>query len=66
MASLFYSQHSTLTASPETCADESCEAAVTGVLGDFSGIIGTARERVSDLNISMEHVVNYGGPSGKV
>lgn len=50
--------------SPETCADDSSGGAAGGV--NLSGLVDTALENLSGLNISMEHVVNYGGPSGKV
>lgn len=50
--------------SPETCAGDSSGGAAGGV--NFSGLVDTALENLSGLNISMEHVINYGGPSGKV
>lgn len=58
------SQVGSLTTLPETCADEPTEATsgLLGAVGGFSGLVG----HVSSLNISMEHVVNYGAPSGKV
>lgn len=52
--------------SPETCTEDSAEVAAGGVSVNISGLVDTALENLSGLNISMEHVVNYGGPSGKV
>lgn len=52
--------------SPEICADDSCGAAEGGFPGNFPGLIDKARDVLVGLNISMEHVVTYGGPSGKV
>lgn len=42
--------------------------AVTGFMSaeGLSDLLGTVREHVSNLDISMEHVINYGGPGGKV
>eukprot|EP00752_Nemacystus_decipiens_P012877 g11399.t1 len=59
-----YMEHGTLTNSPETCAGDSPGGAAGGV--NFSGLVVAALENLSGLNMSMEHVVNYGGPSGKI
>ena len=53
-------------ASPQTCADDSCGAEDGGFPGTISDFVDTAGDFLFGLNISMEHVVNYGGPSGKV
>lgn len=58
-------QHGALTAPTETCADEPTGGAASGLLGAVGGISGVM-EHVSSLNISMEHVVDYGEPGGKV
>lgn len=58
-------QHGALTAPNETCADEPTGGAVSGLLGAVGGFSGVI-EHVSSLNISMEHVVDYGEPGGKV
>lgn len=52
----------------DTYTDEATEGAVGAFLGagGISGLVATIRDHMSGLNISMEHVVNYGGPSGKV
>lgn len=52
--------------SPETCVDDSSGVAASGFSGNFSGLVNAALENLSGLNISMEHVINYGGPGGKV
>lgn len=43
-------------------------AAVGGLMSTegWSGILGALRERVSNLDISMDHVIDYGAPSGEV
>lgn len=51
---------------PETCADDSSGVAATFFSANFSGLVNATLENLSGLNISMEHIVNYGGPSGKV
>ncbi|CAM9090697.1 unnamed protein product [Laminaria digitata] len=63
-----YMEHGALMGTSETCGDESAGAVVGGFAstGGISGLIATVREHVSDLNISLEHVLHYGGPSGKV
>ncbi|CAM9187912.1 unnamed protein product [Hapterophycus canaliculatus] len=59
-----YMEHGTLTTLPETCEGEpgGATGGLLGAVGGFSGLVG----HVSSLNLSMEHVVNYGAPSGKV
>ncbi|CAM9257720.1 unnamed protein product [Scytosiphon promiscuus] len=59
-----YMEHGTLTTPPETCMDEPAGATggILGAVGGFSGLVG----QFSSLNFSMEHVVDYGAPSGKV
>eukprot|EP00903_Cladosiphon_okamuranus_P017637 g16245.t2 len=61
-----YMEHGTLMGSPETCTDDSSGVAAGGTSVHFSGLVDTALENLSVLNVSMEHVVNYGGPSGKI
>lgn len=48
--------------------DSTATTTVNGLMSaaGFSGLLGTVQEHVSDLDISMEHVINYGGPGGKV
>ncbi|CAM9155461.1 unnamed protein product [Ectocarpus sp. 13 AM-2016] len=60
-----YFEHGALTAPTETCADEPTGGAVSGLLGAIGGVSGVI-EHVSSLNISMEHVVDYGEPGGKI
>ncbi|CAM9249568.1 unnamed protein product [Ectocarpus fasciculatus] len=60
-----YFEHGALTAPNETCADEPTGGAVSGLLGAVGGFSGVI-EHVSSLNISMEHVVDYGEPGGKI
>lgn len=60
------SQHGTLMENPEACVDNSSEFSAGGISQKLPGLVNTALENLSGLNISMEHVINYGGPSGKV
>lgn len=61
-------QHGTLMMRSDGATDNSTAVAVNGLLGagGLSGLVETLREHVYRLNISMEHIINYGGPSGKV
>lgn len=52
----------------DIATDDSTAVAVDGLwdAGGFSGLVDTLREHAYHFNISMEHVINYGGLSGKV
>lgn len=55
-------------ATSDTGEDDSKRLVVDGFMGmgGFSGLVSTLREHMSGLDISMEHIVEYLAPSGKV
>ncbi|CAM9742949.1 unnamed protein product [Sphacelaria rigidula] len=64
-----YMEHVDVAIDVDSLVDDPTAAAtaVGGLMSGegLSGLLGALRERVSNLDISMDHVINYGAPSGE-